>query len=69
MPTIVLIRQVVGGKRIGSGSKSREKVVIVENVTLQGVSDALGNASKELFGKAFVKAGFPLDPIASPGSV
>ncbi|KAL9273428.1 hypothetical protein AKJ16_DCAP26902 [Drosera capensis] len=29
---------------LGSGSKSREKVVVVENVTLQGVSDALGKA-------------------------
>ncbi|KAL9263139.1 UPF0235 protein C15orf40-like protein [Drosera capensis] len=42
------ISSVVGVKRrqisLGSGSKSREKVVIVENITLQGVSDALGKA-------------------------
>jgi uncharacterized protein YggU (UPF0235/DUF167 family) len=41
---------VLGVKRrqvsIGSGSKSRDKVVIVEEVTLQNVFDALEKASK-----------------------
>jgi hypothetical protein len=45
-----LNQQVLGVKRrqvsIGSGSKSRDKVVIVEEVTLQNVFDALENASK-----------------------
>lgn len=31
---------------IGSGSKSRDKVVIVEDVTLQTIFDALDKASK-----------------------
>ena len=31
---------------ISSGSKSRDKVVIVEEVTLQGVFDALDKVSK-----------------------
>ncbi|KAL6346027.1 hypothetical protein AAG906_025307 [Vitis piasezkii] len=44
------ISSVVGVKRrqvsISSGSKSRDKVVIVEEVTLQGVFDALDKVSK-----------------------
>ncbi|KNA12937.1 hypothetical protein SOVF_121760 [Spinacia oleracea] len=44
------IRSVIGVKKrqcsIGSGSKSRDKVVIVEDVTLQGVLDALNKAVK-----------------------
>lgn len=43
-------QQVLGVKRrrlsIGAGSKSRDKVVIVEEVTLQGVFDALDKVSK-----------------------
>jgi len=42
--------QVIGVKKrqvsIGSGSKSRDKVVIVEDVTLQSVFDALNKAVK-----------------------
>ncbi|XP_059624438.1 uncharacterized protein LOC132267317 isoform X1 [Cornus florida] len=42
--------QVIGVKRrqvsIGSGSKSRDKIVIVEEVTLQSVFDALDRVSK-----------------------
>lgn len=45
-----LNQQVLGVKRrqvsIGSGSKSRDKVVIVEEVTLQNVFDALEKVSK-----------------------
>ncbi|KAE8727169.1 UTP--glucose-1-phosphate uridylyltransferase isoform 1 [Hibiscus syriacus] len=44
------ISSVLGVKRrqvsIGSGSKSRDKVVIVEEITLQTVFDALNKASK-----------------------
>ncbi|KAE8663640.1 UTP--glucose-1-phosphate uridylyltransferase isoform 1 [Hibiscus syriacus] len=44
------ISSVLGVKRrqvsIGSGSKSRDKVVIVEEITLQTVFDALSKASK-----------------------
>ncbi|OMO57080.1 hypothetical protein CCACVL1_26021 [Corchorus capsularis] len=44
------ISSVLGVKRrqvsIGSGSKSRDKVVIVEEITLQSVFDALNKASK-----------------------
>ncbi|KAK8716319.1 hypothetical protein V6N13_043634 [Hibiscus sabdariffa] len=44
------ISSVLGVKRrqvsIGSGSKSRDKVVIVEEISLQTVSDALNKASK-----------------------
>ncbi|KAK6922852.1 Protein of unknown function DUF167 [Dillenia turbinata] len=44
------ISSVIGVKRrqvsIGSGSKSRDKVVIVEEVTLQSVFDALDKAFK-----------------------
>ncbi|KAF3440560.1 hypothetical protein FNV43_RR18844 [Rhamnella rubrinervis] len=44
------ISSVLGVKRrqvsIGSGSKSRDKVVIVEDVTLQSIFDALDKASK-----------------------
>ena len=43
-------KQVIGVKRrqvsIGSGSKSRDKVVIVEEVTLQVVFDALDRVCK-----------------------
>lgn len=42
--------QVLGVKRrqvsLGSGSRSRDKVLIVEDVTLQNVFDALQTASK-----------------------
>ncbi|XP_050208402.1 uncharacterized protein LOC126657700 [Mercurialis annua] len=44
------ISSVLGVKRrqvsLGSGSKSRDKVVIVEDITLQSVFDALDKASK-----------------------
>nr|DAD22575.1 TPA_asm: hypothetical protein HUJ06_024038 [Nelumbo nucifera] len=44
------ISSVIGVKKrqvsIGSGSKSRDKVVLVEEVTLQGVFDALNKACK-----------------------
>ncbi|MBA0781212.1 hypothetical protein Gotri_002155 [Gossypium trilobum] len=44
------ISSVLGVKRrqvsIGSGSKSRDKVVVVEEITLQSVFDALNKASK-----------------------
>ncbi|KAK2968040.1 hypothetical protein RJ640_003774 [Escallonia rubra] len=44
------ISSVIGVKRrqvsIGSGSKSRDKIVIVEEVTLQGVFDALDRVFK-----------------------
>ncbi|XP_015869519.1 uncharacterized protein LOC107408414 isoform X1 [Ziziphus jujuba] len=44
------ISSVLGVKRrqvsIGSGSKSRDKVVIVEDVSLQSIFDALDKASK-----------------------
>ncbi|TYJ38077.1 hypothetical protein E1A91_A05G418200v1 [Gossypium mustelinum] len=44
------ISSVLGLKRrqvsIGSGSKSRDKVVVVEDITLQSVFDALNKASK-----------------------
>ncbi|XP_059624439.1 uncharacterized protein LOC132267317 isoform X2 [Cornus florida] len=44
------ISSVIGVKRrqvsIGSGSKSRDKIVIVEEVTLQSVFDALDRVSK-----------------------
>ncbi|CAB4311039.1 unnamed protein product [Prunus armeniaca] len=44
------IRSVLGVKRrqvsIGSGSKSRDKVVVVEEMTLQSVFDILDKASK-----------------------
>lgn len=43
--------QVLGVKKrqvsIGSGSKSREKVVLVEDITLQNVFDALNKACKQ----------------------
>lgn len=43
-------QQVLGVKRrqvsIGSGSKSRDKVVIVEEVTIQNVFDTLDKVSK-----------------------
>ena len=46
----ILLEQVVGVKKrqvsIGSGSKSRDKVVIVEDTTLQSVFDALSKAVK-----------------------
>lgn len=46
----VLHEQVIGVKRrqvsLSSGSKSRDKVVLVEEVTLQGVFDALNKVSK-----------------------
>ncbi|KAK3023504.1 hypothetical protein RJ639_043788 [Escallonia herrerae] len=44
------ISSVIGVKRrqvsIGSGSKSRDKIVLVEEVTLQGVFDALDRVFK-----------------------
>lgn len=43
-------KQVIGVKRrqvsIGSGSKSRDKIVVVEEVTLQSVFDALDKVCK-----------------------
>lgn len=43
-------KQVIGVKRrqvsIGSGSKSRDKIVVVEEVTLQSVFDALDEVCK-----------------------
>lgn len=43
--------QVLGMKKrqlsIGSGSKSRDKIVVVEDMTLQSVYDALDKACKE----------------------
>ncbi|XP_039116650.1 UPF0235 protein C15orf40 homolog [Dioscorea cayenensis subsp. rotundata] len=45
------ISSVLGVKKrqvsIGSGSKSREKVVLVEDITLQNVFDALNKACKQ----------------------
>ncbi|XP_030973851.1 UPF0235 protein C15orf40 homolog [Quercus lobata] len=49
------ISSVLGVKRrqvsVGSGSKSRDKVVIVEEVTLQSVFDALEKVSKSVLEK------------------
>ena len=46
----MFLMQVLGVKKrqvsIGSGSKSRDKVVIVQDVTLQSVLDALNRAMK-----------------------
>lgn len=47
---ILFYSQVIGVKKrqvsLGSGSKSRDKVVIVQDVTLQSVFDALNRAVK-----------------------
>lgn len=45
-----MTKQVIGVKKrqisIGSGSKSRDKVVIIEDITVQSVCDALNKALK-----------------------